>query len=632
MPAGPGRGPIRFGVFELDPASGELSKRGKRIRLQDKPCQLLTALVERPGETITRKELQERLWPRGTFVEFENGLNNAVSRLREALGDTAESPRFIETLPRRGYRFVAPLEPAVADVPAPVVPPEPRPADAVVLSLDTTPSTKWRVRWHFVAGFALAVILLTVLAVTRRAPPAATGHSLVVLPFAVANAIDGSPDDYLAFGMTDALIGELSSIRALKVISQTSAMQYKGVRKTLPEIARELGATTVVEGSVVNEGGQVRLTVQLIDARTDSHLWTQTYSRDPATALSTQRALAREVAGLIRSRLVPSDRSTTPIFQQTNPAAYETYVRGRYFLQQPGEASMVKARGFFEQSIAADQNFAPAHVGLSNYFVLTDGVPPAEAMPKAMASARRALALDDSSAAAHASLAWVHYFGEWDWAAADRAFERALELDPNDARTRRWHALYLSSMGRHATAIEEAQRAIDLDPVSIGVFDTAAAVWSNARRFDKVLEQAERIRDLNRDDPRGVMHSAIGHLYQGSFADAVAWAQKGVEISGRDPSFLCVLAIAQHRAGQTQQAQQTLAEIDRLATTAYVPDVFLAGTYLWLRNHDAAVKQLHRAFERRDSYLVVANVAPWFDPLRGHPRFQDVLRSMKFLP
>jgi TolB-like protein/DNA-binding winged helix-turn-helix (wHTH) protein/tetratricopeptide (TPR) repeat protein len=629
MTAGPRRGPIRFGVFELDPASGELSKRGVRIRLTDKPYQLLMALLERPGETLTRKELQERLWPDGTFVEFENGLNNAVSRLREALGDTAESPRFIETLPRRGYRFVAPLEPAASDVPAPVLAAQPRPAD-IVPGINLPSNAKSRVRWDFVAGVALTVIVLTVLAVTRSSPPTAIPLSLVVLPFVAANAAEGSPDEYLAFGMTDALISELSRIGALRVISQTSAMQYKGVRKTLPVIAKELGVTTVVEGSVVNEGGQIRLTVQLIDARTDSHLWTQTYGRDPATALTTQRALAREVASLIRTRLLPRDQSTPPLVQQTNPAAYEAYVKGRYFLQLPGEPGMLRAREFFEQSIAADPNFAPAHVGLSNYFVLTDALPSAEAMPRAAASARRALELDESSAAAHASLAWVHYFGDWDWPATERAFARAIELDPNEARTRRWHALFLSSMGRHGTAIEEASLAIELDPVSLSAHDAAAFVWSNARRFDKQLEQAERMRDLSAADPRGFMHMAMGYLHQDRFADAVAWAQKGAEISGRDSSFLCVLAVAQHRAGEVRQAQQTLAEIDRLAESAYVSDVYRASAYLWLRDHDSAIRQLQRAYERRDAYLVVANVVPWLDPLRTDPRFQDILRSMKF--
>jgi TolB-like protein/DNA-binding winged helix-turn-helix (wHTH) protein/Flp pilus assembly protein TadD len=622
MPDSQHRPRIRFGAFELDPASGELLKRGVRVRVHDKPLQLLMALLERPGETISRKELQDRLWPGGTFVEFENGINNAVSRLREILGDSAEHPRYIETLPRRGYRFTAPVE-SVAAPDLSSSPPAPAPA----------PVAAGRSRWLWVVGTAAVVVTAAaVLWVIWNRQTPAHAPALAVLPFVAGNDGDDSPDEYLAFGMTDALISELSGTGALRVISQTSTLHYKGAGKTLPVIARELGVDTIVEGSVVHEGEQVRITVQLIDARTDTHLWTQTYHREPAAALPTQRALAREVAGLIRARLAPNAISPAGQLPQTTPATYEAFVKGRYFLQKADDESMARARTFFEQAIAADPAYGPAHVGLSMYYVTTDAVAPAEAMARAEASARRALALDATSASAYAALAFVQYFGHWNWAEAERAFSRALELDPNDARTRRWHALYLSSMGNHATAIEEVQRAIDLDPVSVSAFDSAAAVWSNARRFDKVLEQAQRIQDLSPGDPRGFMHHAVGYLYQNRFDEAVAAAQKGVELTGRNPAFLCVLAIAQFRAGQVQQSQQTLSELDGLAAHGYVPDAFLAATDLWLRSPDAAVSRLQRAYERHDTYLVVMKVAPWFDPLRTHAGFQELLRRMNLAP
>ena len=624
------RGSIRFGAFELDPTSGELLKRGIRFRLRDKPLQVLLALLERPGETLTRQELQHRLWPGDTFVEFENGLNNAVSRLRDALGDSADSPRYIETLPRRGYRFIAPLEHTAPDE-GHAVAAQPSTGDASTResARDAMPS---RSRWLLIAGVGVAAALLVGLAVRWREAAPDARHSIAVLPFVAANPSEGSADDYLAFGMTDALISELSRVGAFNVISQTSVLQYREARKPLPVIARELGVGNIVEGSVVSESGKVRVTVQLIDARADTHLWAETYHRDPATALSDQRALAREVAGLIRARLIPADRTSAPAIRQTSPAANEAYLKGRYFLQKPGQEAQARARGFFEQSIAADPGFAPAHVGLATYFVTTDALPPAEAMHQASASARRALALDDASAAAHASLAFVHYFGDWDWAGAEREFTRAIALDPNDAASRRWRALYLSSMGHHATAAEEVQRAVQLDPVSVSGFDAAAAIWSNARRFDKVLEQAQRISDLNPDDPRAFIHFAIGYLHQGRFAEAVASAEKGVAATRRDPSFLCVLAVAQHRAGQAREAQQTLAEIDQLAGKGYVPDVYLAVAYMWLRDHEAALARLQQAFERRDTYMVVAKVAPWLDPVRADPRFQELLRRMNFPP
>ena len=623
------RPPVRFDVFEADLESGELRKHGQRIKLPQQSFRVLQLLVERPMQLVSRDELRESLWPSDTFVEFDHGLNNAVNRLRETLGDSAQQPRFIETVPRRGYRFIASIEMTAPD---PIVLPEPAPpvietaVPAAVPALDTLSAS--RRLFVFGAGAMAIILLLAAIAWNRRtaAPPA----SVVVLPFIAADAADESEDAYLAFGMTDALISELSRSGALKVISQTSAMHYKGARKPLPVIARELGVTTVVEGSVVQEGGEVRLTVQLIDARTDAHLWTQTYTSDPPAALANQRARAREVAAIIRARLVPDDRPAAPTLQSTTPAAYEAYLKGRYFLQQGGESSAARARQFFEHAIAADPKFAAAHAGLAHYFVTTDALAPSEAMPRAESSARRALELDPSLAAAHAVQAFVHYFWQWDWTAADRAFARALALDPNDALTRRWHAIFLSAMGRHETAAEEIELAVTLDPLSLSAFDAAGGVWSNARRFDKVVEQARRIHDLNPGDPRGFIHLAIGNFFQDKFAEAIAAAEKAVDGSGRNPAYLCLLAVMQQQAGHIDAARQTLVEIDTLATKGYVPEVFLAVAYVSMGEHDAAVRHLNRAFDRRDAYLVVANVAPWLDPVREHAGFQDLLQRMRF--
>ena len=622
------RSPVRFAEFEADLEAGELRKYGRRLKLPQQSFRVLEVLVERPMQLVSRDELRESLWPSDTFVEFDHGLNNAVNRLRETLGDSAQHPRFIETIPRRGYRFIAPIETPAADPIAPEPPPQI--IDAAGPAEAPAPFTLSASRRLFVfgAGAMAIVLLLVAIAWNRRtdAPP----PSLVVLPFIAANAADESQDAYLAFGMTDALISELSRSGALKVISQTSAMHYKGARKPLPAIARELGVTIVVEGSVVQEGGEVRLTVQLIDARSDAHLWTQTYVSDPPAALANQRARAREVAAIIRSRLVPDDRPSAPTLQSTTPAAYEAYLKGRYFLQQPSEASAARARQFFEEAIAADPDFAAAHAGLAHYFVTTDALAPAQAMPRAESSARRALELDSSSAAGHAALAFVHYFWHWDWAAADRAFARALALDPNDALTRRWHAIFLSAMGRHQTAAEEIELAVTLDPLSLSALDAAGGVWSNARRFDKVVEQARHIHDLNPGDPRGFIHLAIGNLFQDNYAEAIAAAAKAVDGSGRNPAYLCLLAVMQQRAGETDAARQTLAEIETLATKGYVPEVFLAVAYVWMGEHDAAVRHLNRAFDARDGYLVVANVAPWLDPLREHAGFQELLQRLRF--
>ncbi|HJU44056.1 MAG TPA: winged helix-turn-helix domain-containing protein [Vicinamibacterales bacterium] len=616
-------GPVRFGVFELDLNSGELRRSGVRIRLHDRSFQVLTALLERPGELVTRQDLQQRLWPADTFVEFDNNLNNAVSRLRDALGDTADNPRFVETVPRRGYRFIAPVEkPAEKAVERPVERPAARSAEAAQAAAP----------WKWIALVAAAVAALAAWPALRPPPdPVSPAQKIVaVLPFVAGDATEGSADSYIAFGMTEALITELSHVGALKVISQTSVLQYKDARKPLKQIAGELGAGSIVEGSVLREGDQVRITVQLIDAGSDTHLWAQSYGRAPAAALANQRELAREVAGIIRSRIAPSDHTRLPAIEQTNGAAYEAYVKGRYFLQPPSEASWLKAREYFEQSIAADPNFAPAHVGLSKYYGMTDMIPPDEASAKARASALRALALDENLAAAHAALAYVHYSWEWNWVETERRFTRAIELDPNDSWSRRWRASYLSAFGRSATAIEEITRAIELDPVNVAMHDAAGAVFFDARQFDKIIEHAQRINELSPNDPRAMAHLTTAYFHLGDMRRALEYAQRGVDASGRNVAFLCLLAGAQHRAGLTTAAEQTLAEVMQLAAKGYVPDTFLGLTHLWMRGPEAALPFFQRAYEKRDGYLVVMNSSPWFDPIRGHPGYQDLVRRLNF--
>jgi TolB-like protein/DNA-binding winged helix-turn-helix (wHTH) protein/Tfp pilus assembly protein PilF len=626
--ANPSRAPLRFGVFEVDLDAGELRKHGRRIRLPHQAFRVLQILIEHPMQVISRDELRQSLWPADTFVEFDHGLNNAVSRLRETLGDTADNPRFIETLPRRGYRFIAPVDkPVQGPVDAPVnVATISQPA---VVMPTTTPHTAWK-------GLALAAVALTALGAwlalkPRPAEPSHAPQTIAVLPFVAGDAAEGSADSYVAFGMTEALISELSHVGALKVISQTSVMQYKGLRKPLKQIAGELGAGTIVEGSVLREGDdEVRITVQLIDAHTDTHLWAQSYGRESASALASQRELAREVAGIIRSRIAPSDRTAPPLIEQTNAAAYEAYVKGRYFMLQPLEANVRRAREYFEQSIAADPDFALAHVGLSNYFGTTDAIAPAEAMPRAKASAMRALALDENLAAAHAALAYVNYFWDWDWAETDRRFARAIELDPNDSKSRRWRALYLSAMGRSATAIEEIKRSIELDPVSVSAYDAAGAIYFDARQFDKIIEVAQRINELSPNDPRAMGHFSNGYLHQGKMKEALEFAERAVDVSNRNPLFLCLLAGTQHRAGLRKEAEQTLAEVTQIASKDYVPDVFLAIANLWMRGPEAAMPLLQRAYESRDGYVVIIKSTPWFDPMRDHPGYRDLVRRMNF--
>ncbi|HEY7680417.1 MAG TPA: winged helix-turn-helix domain-containing protein [Terriglobia bacterium] len=615
---------VRFGIFELDLKAAELRKHGVRVKLHDKPFQLLVALLEHPGELVSRKELQERLWPGDTFVEFENGLNNAVSRLRETLGDSAESPSYIETIPRRGYRFVGAVEklpesPEVSVSPSPSVP---------------LPATI-RPRWvPGVAWLAAAVLLVAAAVVAYRGlrPPPAPIDSVAVLPFTTASIGDAAQDEYLAFGMTEALIAELSQVRALKVISQTSVLQYKGARRPLPEIARELGVRAVVEGSVVREGEQIRITVQLIDASTDTHLWAQTYRREMSNVLVMQSEVAQAIAREVRVQLTPEEQAALAASGEVNPQAHEAYLKGRYFLGRAGEESWKRGRGYFEQAIALDPGHAPAFAGLADYYVLTDSLPGSIALEKSRSNARKALELEETLADAHVSLGFALYYLDWDWAAAEREFRRALELGPGNVSAHRWYALYLETMGRHDQAVEHLQRAVSLDPLSIGLHDTATNLWFLARGYDQAIEHARKILELDPNDPRGYEQLSVSLIQKGEYAQAIAELRKGLALTGksRDPVFFTLLTVAHGRLGQSKEAAALLGELDTMAREGHVPPGFFAIIHGGLGQNERALVYLEKAYRQRDPYMVRIKVSPWFDALHTHPRFQKLLRQMKF--
>src|SRR6266436_1131665 len=451
---------VRFGSFEVNPRTGELRKQGIRIKLHEKPFQVLLALIEHPGEVVTRKELQERLWPEDTFVEFENGLNNTISRLREALGDTAETPRFIETLPRRGYRFLAEVSQTL-------------PASRIAIS------RPWLIVFGIVLGGGFVIG-----AVFRLTP----GHkqvirSLAVLPF--RNLGTGTADDYLAGGMTDAVTTELAKLGVSKVISETSVGQFKDTKKSVPDIARILGVDGIVEGAVLREGNQVRITVQLIGADADRHLWAESYQRQMTDILALQDEVALGVAHAIKLELSPGTGQSTPP-RPVNTEAYEAYLKGRYFLQKRDE-SFLRAKDYLQQAIQLDPTYAPAYAGLSDYFTLTDTLPAKEALPKAKEYAQQALKLDSNLPDSHISLAYIYFYDDWNWPAADQEFRRAISLAPGLGESHRWYAVYLAAMGRMDEAMREAQRAVDLDPLSISAHDAVAIAAACGGHYDRSL-------------------------------------------------------------------------------------------------------------------------------------------------
>ena len=421
---GPASRRIRFQPFELDLSSGELWKNGVKVNLQEQPFELLTLLVQRPGQIVTREELRTKLWPADTVVDFEDGLNTAVRKVRTALGDSADKPQFIETLPRRGYRFIAPVDGVDGMQAGRLVPEESETLAAVA----ATP-------WH--------------------APRSGSISSMAVLPL---QNLSGDPaQEYFADGMTDALTTNLAQIRALRVISRTSAMQYKHTQKSMPEIARELSVEGAVEGAVNRSRDRVRVTVQLIHAPTDRHVWAKTYERELHDILLLQSELALAIATEVQVHLTAAEKERLAKPHASKPEAVEAYLKGRYFWNKRTEESLTRAIDYFNQAIQEDSGYAQSYAGLADCYTMlawNSMRPPDEALSKAKAAAATALRIDDQLGEAHSSLAVTLMFHEWDWARAEQEFKRSIELNPSYGVARPWYAFKLAAVGREVVVIE----------------------------------------------------------------------------------------------------------------------------------------------------------------------------------
>lgn len=594
---------VSFGSFEVNPSTGELRKQGMRIKLHEKPLQVLLALLEQPGEVVTRKELHERLWPQDTFVEFENGLNNAISRLREALGDTAESPRFIETIPRRGYRFLAEVSSEVSSSPVDVS------------------SRRWLLTILLSAGAAILLGGAFHFAFPR---PKAI-QSLAVLPFRTLGA--EASEEYFTEGMTDAVTTELAKVGVPKVISETSVAQFKDTKKSVPEIARALSVDAIVEGAVLREGNEVRITVQLIRGDTDRHVWAESYQRSVKDILALQNEVALGVARAIKLELSPGAAARNISPRPVNAEAYDAYLKGHYFMQKNDE-SAVRAKDYFEQAIQLDPDYAPAYAGLSDFYVLS--MPPKLALPKAKEYTQKALQLDPNLADGHISLAYIYFYDDWDWNTAGEEFQRALSLAPGLAESHRWYAVYLAAMGRMAEAMGEAQRALELDPLSISALHGAAVTAISAGQYDHAIEEGRKIIELDPNDPRAYMDMGLGHLQKRMYHEALQDTERDLDLSHRDPFVLAITANVYGRLGNMEQAGKLVEEMRAASQKGFVPPFYFATAFVGMGKKKEAMEALEEGYKAHDPEMVGLNSAAWFEPLRADPRFQDLLHRMKF--
>jgi TolB-like protein/DNA-binding winged helix-turn-helix (wHTH) protein/Tfp pilus assembly protein PilF len=627
---------LRFGVFVVDLRSGELRKQGVRLRLQEQPFQVLAMLLERPGEIVTRDELRNRLWTADTFVDFDHGVNKAVSRIREALGDSATSPRFVETVARRGYRFLADVTiveggPVARQdsSPADVVPSDDEFASPTLLARSSPRRLPGWPLWILAgAALVLASIGALISLFQPRAPQPAQIRSLAVLP--LENLSGDAAQEYFADGMTDELIARLGQISALRVISRTSVIPYKRVRKPLPQVARELNVDAVVEGTVLRSGGQVRITAQLIEARLDKHLWSETYDGDLRDTLTLQNKVTRAIAEQIRINLNAHEQATLTRGKVVDPQAHEAYLKGRYFWNKRTGDDLKKAVEYFSRAIEVDPKYAQAYSGLADsYALLGDweyGVfPPTEALPRAKAAAIQALQLDDTLGEAHTSLAFSLDVFDWDWQSADTEFRRAIELNPGYATAHHWYAWHLSLMGKNDEAISEMRKAQNVDPLSLIINAELAELLLITHLTDQSIDQSRKTIDLDVNFPLAHNQLGVAYLQQQRREEAIAELEKAVQLSGGNPTCIANLARAYAVRDGTHEVLQLLANLKQ-PRGSYSNASEIAMVYAAIGEMDQAMTWLNRAYRERFNPSVL--LRPGFDPLRADARFQDLERRV----
>ena len=586
------------------------AKGGLRVKLPEQPFQILTVLLEKPGELVTREELRNRLWQSDTFVDFDHGVNNAVMRLREVLGDSSDSPRFIETVPRRGYRFIAHVDespwsassstPQQSESQKLAIPTTEDPAIAPALSPSSIQQGVKRRRTLIVVG-VVAIVLFAV-AVTWRYLTTQTGTSnvrqstsVVVLP--LENLSGDQEQDYFADGMTDDLIANLAKIRSLRVISRSTAMAYKHTHKPLSEIARELHVDAVVEGTVLRAGDRVRITAELVQVSTDRHLWAETYESQMGDVLALQNRVSSAIVSEIRVNLSPQDRARLARNPAVAPEAYENYLKGRFYWNRRTDENLHRAIGYFENATKQDTQYALAYAGLSDCYAVIGAaifgtMPAGEAAPKARQAAQRALEIDPTLAEAETSLATVKFNYDWDWAGAEEGYQHAIQLNPNYATAYQRYSLLLTATGRFQESFGQINKARELDPLSFSINFSLGWRLYLARQYDRAIVQLRNT--LEMDPSYELPHLILGQAYEekGAFDLAIPELRKAVELSHGTPLMLSALAHAYARAGQRTEAQQLLTQLEAASKQQYVSPYYLAIVYVGLGEKEKALSLL----------------------------------------
>jgi DNA-binding winged helix-turn-helix (wHTH) protein/TolB-like protein/tetratricopeptide (TPR) repeat protein len=615
---------LRFGAFTANLQSEELWKDGVRIRLQIQPFQILKVFLERPNELITREELQRKVWPSDTFVDFEQGLNKAINKLRDAIGDSADNPQYIETVPKRGYRFIAPV----------VIDRQPIEPDIRAASQDTTlpavnaapPVTRKR-------GLVIAVTLLVVLGAllayfSRRTEIDVAGsHSVAVLPLVA----QGPVTDYdVADGMTDSIINNLSLIPKLRVISHASVFQYRGQMVDLSSVGQKLGVAALLTGRVERVGTNMTVTLELTATADRRHLWGQQYTRDLRDQAVLPQEIASAVADALRLSVTPANRKRMGNQATADAEAHQLYLKGRYYFFKETPDDVLRARRLFQQAIDRDPTFALAYAALGDSYdwMATEGYQPlGEVAPQAVAAKTRADELDDSLAEIHASLASLE-FVQWNWAKAELEFHKAIAINPNYFEAHRLYSIYLRTMKRFPEAIEHAKLCDELNPLLMPAKSHLALTYYYAGQYDAAADQ---YRMILKDDPgTSSAHAGLSAvlLKLGKEKEAIQEWQESLELAGDSEAAQDLgrnYARGGFRAAKNALLRSELKSLSRVAERGYVSPLEFAYRYALLDDKDGAFQWLEKAYAERSPQLFSLNVDPDYDGLRNDPRFSDLL-------
>jgi TolB-like protein/DNA-binding winged helix-turn-helix (wHTH) protein/Tfp pilus assembly protein PilF len=601
-------GDFRLGQWLVCPKLNSIQIDGRTVRLEHKFMQVLVCLAERPSEVVSKEELISRVWA-DTFVT-DDVLTRAISELRRVLRDDAKRPQFIETVAKSGYRLIAPVE--------------------RVIDEDSHRERSWRLPGvvlvsMLLAGLVVAFVLRARLAGTRAS--ATRVQSIAVLPLEDLSHEPGQ--EYFADGMTDELINELGQVKALRVVSRTSVMQFKDSRKPVLEVGRMLNVDAVLEGAVLRSGGRVRITAELIDARVDKQLWAHSYEGEIGDVLKLQSSMADAITREIQIAVTAQEQRRMMNARRVDPDALDAYLRGQFYWDQFSEEGMRRAVEYFQKAIDKDPEWAAAYAGQAHaYHELSWYQPPKQVMPKAKWAAEKAIQIDASDAEAHAALAWVAWIYEWDWQGAETEFKRAIEVRPNSRLAHAQYALFLGAAGRAQEGLVEERIALRLDPLSLIDNTNLADILADNNQMQEAIEQY--LMTIRMDPHFGPAHADLGKTYalQGRFEDAIREVQTGLEYDP-DPQYRGLLAWIYAISGQKKLAQEALREINRLSSTQYIPASISAGALAELGEKEKALAALEKGVQDRESYVALIRRDPTLASLTSEPRFKQLLRTMR---